>query len=253
MPELPFTVECNSEWPDRFAHAVGIGLTALGLVIGGYLAVRRDKAVVPPVTFESLFVLFSGIVSVPGPFLWYSNRRSTWTFDPGGWTRDGPGDRRCDLRWADVEAVKFLREGVIFRTRAGRFYLTSMAVPRDRQGAVRAWLDRCLRASFAYPRPAMSWGEFWWWMFRLLLGGAYFFVFQYWLRHVVLDRPDEVVAWIRSHETLRRLIVRLRTASPILVDVVALSWFFSSSLLPMVALFAGEAKRAWMPRRDRCR
>ena len=218
---LPIIISANTGRTSAIARLVLGCLVVLGLAAAVALPVHnRFGSTMPPrPRFDYDFAaVVGGAVALLAGFLWVVALPVTWTVDAGGITQEGPGDRRRDLRWADVRRIQPGRPGYAFHGRTGLIpiVLPWEAISKDRRAAVCAAVESALREHFDVP-PPFTWKTlaprlFVWYAVIFLPLLAYVVP----LNRLVKTSPRTIVGWT----WVRRLITWNVDAAPFLVTLI---------------------------------
>jgi hypothetical protein len=201
--ELPIVVSANS---DRMSGVVRTLLGAVvALALAGAVALpARDlllgTTVPRPRGEYTAAAVPGGLAALVAGFLCWLTRPVSWTIDAGGITQDGPGDRRRDLRWADVRRVLRGTHGYEFYGRAGltTVRLSREAIPKDRRASVLAGVEAVLREHFDFPPPptgglwrVLAWAYA---VIALVYGPPCLYLYVF-LRPLVHSRRQTITGW----------------------------------------------------------
>jgi hypothetical protein len=165
-----------------------------------------------------------GLAAFVAGVFWWAARPVSWTIDVGGITQDGPGDRRRDLRWAEVRRVQRGQHAYEFFGRPGlnNIRLPQEAIPKDRRASVLAGVEVILREHFQFP-PTPTGG-----IERALAWVAAVFAVAYgppYLYHLVFLKPFDksrlqtIIGWV----WVRRLAAWNVDAASVLVPMILLA------------------------------
>ena len=234
---LPIVVSFNGDRGSAIARLVLGALVVLGIAgtvaLPVYDLVVRSHPPRPRDEYEVPAAIGGAVAFLAGIF-WMAALPATWTIDGGGITREGPGDRRRDLRWADVRRILPTRQGYEFYSRTGLrpIVLPWEAVPKDRRAAVYAAVEAVLRAHFDFPpeRP-FTWKS----VAGPVIARAVLMspplVYVILLNRLVKTSLDSILTWT----WVRHLIAWNRTAAPALVPLILFApvflWLLAVSLL----------------------
>ena len=232
VPEdLPIVVSAN---PDRISAVARplMGAVVVLALTGAVALPAHDlllgTTIPRPLGQYAVAAIVGGLAALVAGSFWWAAQPLSWTIDASGITQDGPGDRRRDLRWTDVQRIRRGRYGYEFYGRDGRLTvcLPWEAIPKDRRASVFAGVEAALREHFHFPPPPT--GGIGLYLARLSALYAvvygppclYLYVF---LRPLVNSRPQTITGWV----WVRRLAAWDVDAATLLVTSILFAPFLA--------------------------